>query len=314
MSNFVDRLGEFPRAGQKAPVVTATTGPITLSGAQTIDTVLVNTSDRVLVKDQANAAENGIYAVNGQGPWKRSTDCNNQLDLVDGTKVLNSNDGVEYFVSFTGDNWIVDVTETTWTDTTSSIVVNWGDINGTLSAQTDLQTALDGKVNNAQVLTDVPLGAVFTDTDTNDAAIWGNITGTLSSQTDLQNALNLLAPLANPNFTGKVKIVELEETEGTVNGTATTPEIDCDTGTVFSHTVSTGPTTLSTTGESTVAAFTLYLTNGGSQTFTYPTGTRFAGGSEPALTAAGLDILTFTTRNGGTNWDVGALLDVKVPA
>ena len=41
---------------------------------------------------------------------------------------------------------------------------SWGSITGTLSDQTDLQTALDGKVDNAQVLTNVPAGAVFTDT------------------------------------------------------------------------------------------------------------------------------------------------------
>ncbi len=40
----------------------------------------------------------------------------------------------------------------------------WGSITGTLSAQTDLQSALDGKVDDAQVLTNVPAGAVFTDT------------------------------------------------------------------------------------------------------------------------------------------------------
>lgn len=40
----------------------------------------------------------------------------------------------------------------------------WGSITGNLADQTDLQNALDGKVDDAQVLTDVPLGAVFTDT------------------------------------------------------------------------------------------------------------------------------------------------------
>ena len=58
----------------KAPVTAATTvagGNITLSGAQTIDTVSVVAGDTVLVKNQTNAAENGIYDVKS-GPWTRS--------------------------------------------------------------------------------------------------------------------------------------------------------------------------------------------------------------------------------------------------
>ncbi|MCK5922863.1 MAG: hypothetical protein KAG66_18115, partial [Methylococcales bacterium] len=41
--------------------------------------------------------------------------------------------------------------------------VAWGAITGTLSAQADLQNALSAKVDDGQVLTNVPLGAVFTD-------------------------------------------------------------------------------------------------------------------------------------------------------
>ena len=48
----------------KQPVVCATTpsgGNITLSGLQTIDTVTVTDGQRVLVKNQTNQADNGIY-------------------------------------------------------------------------------------------------------------------------------------------------------------------------------------------------------------------------------------------------------------
>lgn len=53
----------------------------------------------------------------------------------------------------------------------SSSQATWGNISGTLSDQTDLNTALDGKV------------------DTTDLS-WGNISGTLSNQTDLKNELD----------------------------------------------------------------------------------------------------------------------------
>ena len=52
----------------KEPAKAATTVNITLSGAQTIDTVSVVAGDIVLVKNQTNPAENGIYQVQ-TGAW-----------------------------------------------------------------------------------------------------------------------------------------------------------------------------------------------------------------------------------------------------
>lgn len=53
-------------------VAVATTENITLSGEQTIDGVLTS-ADRVLVKDQTDPTENGIY-VSASGAWSRATD------------------------------------------------------------------------------------------------------------------------------------------------------------------------------------------------------------------------------------------------
>lgn len=57
----------------KASVKAATTGNITLSGAQTIDGVSIVAGDRVLVKNQSAPAQNGIY-VAASGSWARSSD------------------------------------------------------------------------------------------------------------------------------------------------------------------------------------------------------------------------------------------------
>lgn len=57
----------------KNPVKAATTANITLSGAQTIDGVSIVATDRVLVKNQSTASENGIY-VAAAGAWTRSSD------------------------------------------------------------------------------------------------------------------------------------------------------------------------------------------------------------------------------------------------
>src|SRR5699024_7076911 len=58
---------------QRQSVVAATTGNITLSGTQTIDGVSVQVGDRVLVKNQTNGEDNGIYVVSSTA-WTRSTD------------------------------------------------------------------------------------------------------------------------------------------------------------------------------------------------------------------------------------------------
>jgi hypothetical protein len=68
---YVDNLmsGILP----KEPVRVATTTNITLSGLQTIDTILLLANERVLVKNQTDAKQNGIY-ITGAGAWTRATD------------------------------------------------------------------------------------------------------------------------------------------------------------------------------------------------------------------------------------------------
>ena len=81
----------------KASCRAGTTANISLTGTQTIDGVGVVADDRVLVKDQSAAAENGIY-VAAAGAWSRSADANTWDELVnaysfveDGT--ANANNG-----------------------------------------------------------------------------------------------------------------------------------------------------------------------------------------------------------------------------
>lgn len=68
----------------KTDVIAATTGNITLSGAQTIDDVAVIAGNRVLVKNQADQTENGLY-VAAVGAWARSTDADTGTELLAGT-------------------------------------------------------------------------------------------------------------------------------------------------------------------------------------------------------------------------------------
>ncbi len=67
----------------KASVRAATTGVITLSGAQTVDGVSLVAGNRVLVKDQTNKAENGIYVV-ASGAWSRAADADENSEVTAG--------------------------------------------------------------------------------------------------------------------------------------------------------------------------------------------------------------------------------------
>lgn len=91
-------------------------------------------------------------------------------------------------------------------------------------------------------------------------------------------------------------------------------DISLSAGNYFSKTIS-GATTLTVSNvpaSGTVASFILDLTNGGSATIIWWSGMKWAGGSQPGLTASGRDVLGFFTHDGGTTW-TGLLLgkDVK---
>jgi hypothetical protein len=68
------------RLDWKTNAAVATRTNIVLSGEQTIDGVLTSNS-RVLVKNQGNREENGIY-VSSAGAWSRATDADSVLDLI----------------------------------------------------------------------------------------------------------------------------------------------------------------------------------------------------------------------------------------
>lgn len=67
----------------KQSVRVATTADITLSGTQSIDGVSVLSGDRVLVKNQNAASQNGIYVV-AAGSWSRATDADSDVEVTAG--------------------------------------------------------------------------------------------------------------------------------------------------------------------------------------------------------------------------------------
>lgn len=70
----------------KDNVRAATTANITLSGVQTIDGVSLAAGDRVLVKNQSTASQNGLYTVNS-GAWVRTVDADENAEVTQGLAV-----------------------------------------------------------------------------------------------------------------------------------------------------------------------------------------------------------------------------------
>lgn len=112
VSKTVSRAGAFPQLGIKAPVVTVAVENITLVGLQTIDNVVLNEDDRVLLINQSIPSENGIYNA-GTISWERAPDWNNDGEVTSGVMIANTGRSAMYIASFTG-YYIVDTTVVTF--------------------------------------------------------------------------------------------------------------------------------------------------------------------------------------------------------
>ena len=84
--NYVDSVAQG--LDVKASVRAATTAAVTLSTAlengDTLDGVTLATGDRVLVKNQADGSENGVYVIKASGAPDRALDANSNADVTSG--------------------------------------------------------------------------------------------------------------------------------------------------------------------------------------------------------------------------------------
>lgn len=90
--NYVDGALTTATAGLtwKSPVRAATTGNITISnpGTATFDGITLSNGDRLLVKNQSTASQNGVYQFNGSGSaLTRTTDADSSAELQGGVIV-----------------------------------------------------------------------------------------------------------------------------------------------------------------------------------------------------------------------------------
>ncbi len=200
--------------------------------------------DKDLATPPGSPAASALYivAASPTGSWSGKATYLAYFDQVwkfitpqNGMRVYVQDESIEY--KFNGTSW----------SAAGGGSASWGGITGTLSSQTDLQTALNakaplasptftgtvtlpaGQVVNGVTLTTGGGTTNFLRADGTYAApsgggggSWGSITGTLSSQTDLQTALNAKADLTGAAFTGASSITSSSATAFAVGASGAT--------------------------------------------------------------------------------------------
>jgi hypothetical protein len=149
----------------KTAVDTATTADITLSGSQTVDGVAIGLGNRILVKNQSTATENGVY-IGAVGAWARATDWDSPSE-VNGAAVFVKNGTTQADTAWvqTADITTVGTQAMTFTQFSNSGAAAAGSLTGTTLAAnvttssltsvgtlTSVSTSGDIQQNNATYL------------------------------------------------------------------------------------------------------------------------------------------------------------------
>jgi len=108
-------MGRHVKGTSKAPCRAATTANITLSATQTIDGIAIGVGDRVLVKNQTSADENGIYVCQ-TGTWTRADDFDHVNNVLPGSSVYVTEGTVA-----AGQTWVLSNTLPLVVDTTDLV-------------------------------------------------------------------------------------------------------------------------------------------------------------------------------------------------
>lgn len=162
----------------KASVVAATSGNITLSGAQTIDGVSIVAGQRVLVKSQTAPAENGIYVASNTS-WSRSADANTWAELVSAYVF------VEEGSTYADTGWVCTVNAGGTLDVTA---VTWSQFSGAGTYQAGTGLTLTGNTFN---ITNTGVTAATKGSATKTVTATVNAQGQLTSLSDQDIAIPL---------------------------------------------------------------------------------------------------------------------------
>jgi hypothetical protein len=253
----------------KAPALVTTTGNITLSGLQTIDGVSVSSGDRVLVKNQSNAAQNGIY-VASSGAWSYASDANTYNDYLSAFLFI------EEGTTWAGSAWVCTNQPGGTLGTTPITFVQFSN-NATYTAGTGLTlTGYTFSITNTAVT----------------AGSYGSASNTLTATVNAQGQLTALAAtpiaIANTQVSGLGTMStqnanSVAITGGSINGTT----IGGSTAAAITGTTITATSSFSGSGSGLTGTATGLSIGGNAATATYATSAGSAGSATTATNLAG---------------------------
>ena len=276
----------------KQPVLCATTTNITLSGLQACDGVTPAAGDRVLVKSQSTASQNGIYLASATA-WSRSPDADTWNELISAITFIETGS------TLTGTAWYCTAQPGGTLGTTA---VNWS--NFSVAASYSAGTGL--------TLTT----GVFSITNTGvSAGAYGSASKTLTATVNAQGQLTVLAAsdiaIANTQISGLGTMSTqaasaVAITGGTINGTTiggtTAAAVNATTFTGAGTGLTGTATSLSIGGNAATATSATTATNiagGAAGSVPYQT----ASGTT-ALLAAGTDGYVLRLASGLPTWGI----------
>jgi len=265
----------------KQPVLCATTVNITLSGLQTLDGVTVVASDRVLVKNQSTASQNGIYLASATA-WSRAPDADVWTDLISALVFVESGS------TLSGSAWYCSAQPGGTIGTTA---INWSNFSvaATYTAGTGLTlSSYQFSITNTGVT----------------AAAYGSASKTLTATVNAQGQLTVLAAsdiaIANTQVSGLGTMStqnanSITVTGGSINGTT----IGGTTAAAVTGTTITANTQFTGAGTGLTGTATSLSIGGSAGTAT--TATNLAGGaagSVPYQSGAGATTFLAAGSNG----------------
>jgi len=259
----------------KQPCVCATLANITLSGLQEIDGHTVVAGDRVLVKNQATAANNGIYLASAS-TWTRALDANSWDELICAISFIEygTQAGGAWFCTAQAGGTL-GVTAVNWAQFTTSATYSAGTgltLTGSVFSITPVGTASTyGSASTVPVFTTNASGQVSSVTNTNIAIGATQITSGTIDSARLSGAYS--------GITGLGTLTDLTVTNtisGSINGNAATA---------------------TTAGSATTATTATNIAGGASGSIPYQTAS-----STTALLGAGSNGQVLTLASGIPSW------------
>lgn len=215
----------------KQPCRLASTTNLDLDGSETIDGITTNNGDRVLVKDQSTASQNGIYTVNTSGAWSRSSDFDSNGEIK-GSIIVAVQEGTvnadSVWMLSTNDSISIGSTSLTFIEITGAYRVTAGngltktgntlDVGGTTNRISVSADAIDISTNYVGQASITTLGTITTGTwNGTDIAIADGGTG---ASTAVGARDNLEARWKDPCRLATTANLDLNGSE-TIDGVAT---------------------------------------------------------------------------------------------